>query len=81
MRESRLAALLAIYRKVPAGIISTPPTLVGLFASRKSPLTGPSIRRHSSTKNADETAILAKVLLEIGAESAQIAFAVSTFRV
>ena len=80
MRESRLAALLAIYRKVPAGI-STPPTLVGLFANRKSPLTGPSIRRHSSTKNADETAILAKVLLEIGAESAQIAFAVSTFRV
>jgi hypothetical protein len=49
LRESRLAALLAIYRKVPAGI-STPPTLVGLFANRKSPLTGPSIRRHSSMR-------------------------------
>src|SRR6266436_7433846 len=57
LRESRLAALLAIYKKVPAGI-STPPTWVGLFANRKSPLTGPSIRRHSSTKSEEHTSEL-----------------------
>ena len=50
-RGSRLAAPLSTMTQVPAGI-STPPTVVARRASRKSPLTGLSYRRHSSTKSA-----------------------------
>jgi len=61
-----LAALLAIYRKVPAGI-STPPIVVGFFANRKSALDRALDPQAFLDKIRDETAILAKAFLEVGA--------------
>ena len=49
---------------VPAGMV-TPPTSVVTRASRKSPFTGLSMRRHSSTKFGIELTVLAQELLEV----------------
>ena len=61
---SRFAAPLTTMTVVPAAI-STPPSSVVTRASRKSPFTGLSMRRHSSTKFGMSCAVLAEQLLEL----------------
>ena len=65
-RGSRLAAPLTTITVVPAASASSP-TVVGTRDSRKSPLTGLSMRRHSSMKFGKQAAVVAEPPLDVGA--------------